>query len=476
MSQSYTILLVEDDSNDLQFVRQLVYQRLPDAIFLHASSFKEAKELVKEHRMVIDACLLDLTLPDCHGEELIDRMIDIMGFLPLIILTRSEDVQKGVSVIGKGVADLLLKDELTPLLLQKSILYSIERSIVKKRLYESEQRYSALFFHSPHPQWLFDVTDRQITKANNAAILKYGFTEKEFRSMRISDLKPKELYDQALLQLVSNSEINKVNYLGRFRHLTKMETAIFVDIYASPLIIKGRNLRLIMAVDLTDRMYLEEAVKQATIDAQDRERYELGAELHDNVKQILAAGQLSLEFYMESTGIEHVLLNKAKEMFEHSINEVRSLSHRLAPVIFEGNLLKNSIEKLVEQYHHTGIEFVVDFSSQLIDIELDQSFQLNLFRVTQEQISNILKYSETDKIRISFQEVDGSVIYSIQDFGKGIDSAVMKRASGIGFSNMERRVKSINGVLEIESSIGNGCCVKLIFDAQTLLLNRNFIE
>ena len=77
MVKSYTILLVEDDVEDLQFVRQLVYQRLPDAIFLHASSFSEAKDLIKEHRSVIDACLLDLTLPDFRGEELIDKMIFI---------------------------------------------------------------------------------------------------------------------------------------------------------------------------------------------------------------------------------------------------------------------------------------------------------------------------------------------------------------------------------------------------------------
>jgi PAS domain S-box-containing protein len=468
MNQGYTILLVEDDMNDVQFVRQIVFQQLPETVFMHAASFGEAKTLIKEHRSVIDACLLDLTLPDLSSDELIDRMMDLVGFIPLIILTRSTDVEMGASVISKGVSDLLLKDELTPLLLQKSILYSIERSIVKRKLYESEQRYSALFFHSPHPQWLFDVTDRQITKANNAAILKYGFSEEDFRSMRISDLKPPELYDQALSLLLANNELNKVVYLGRFRHLTKDQSQLFVDMYASPLQINERNLRLIMAVDLTDRMYLEEAVKQAAIDAQDRERYELGAELHDNVKQILAAGELSLDFYMETTGEKHVLLEQAKEMFRRSISEVRALSHRLAPVIFEGNLLKLSIEKLVDQYKHSGIVIDVQFSNKLLDKNLNQSVQHNLFRITQEQLNNALKHSQAENIRISFREERNKYVFCIRDNGVGFDVKRISTFTGIGFRNIERRAKSVNGELKIKSEIGKGSCLRIIFDQQTI--------
>jgi signal transduction histidine kinase len=464
MRESYTILLVEDDVNDLQFVRQIVFQQVPDAVIISAASFQEAKEIVQEHRLVLDACLLDLTLPDCSGEELIEKMLEILDFIPMIILTRLENVRLGALAISKGAADLLLKGEITPLLLQKSILYSIERARIKGKLYDSEQRYSALFFHSPHPQWLFDVADQQITKANNAAVLKYGFTELDFSSMRISDLKPKELYDQALVQLVANEEINKVIYLGRFRHLTKMDTQLHVDMYASPLRINNRNLRLIMAVDQTDRMYLEEAVKQAVIDAQERERYELGAELHDNVKQILVAGQLSLDFYMESLHQSNPLLSKAKEMFEKSISEIRVLSHRLAPVIHEGSFLKNSIEKLVKQFPNGDVLFSIDFCEFAERCSFSQQMQLNLFRITQEQISNTIKHAQAKRIQILFQKEDDKLVFCIKDDGVGFNTSMIYSSTGIGFSNIERRAKSIGGEVEIQSKIGKGCCLRIVFD------------
>lgn len=461
-NNSYTILLVEDDPVDRDFVSGLIFERLPETLLLYARSYEEAKQKIKEYNHVIDACLLDLTLPDLSGEELMLKMVNSCGFIPLIVLTRSQNVMRGVSAISNGVSDLLLKDEINSLLLNKSILFSIERSLISRKLHESEQRYASLFLHSPHSQWIFDVKDRQITKSNKTATLKYGFSEKEFKSFRIDQLQPPQLYEQAFNLISQPMDQNSVSYLGRFRHLTKNGGVLFVEMYASPLVINNRELRLIMAVDLTDSLRMEEMVRQAILDAQEKERYEIGAELHDNVKQLIAAGKLALEYYSDSRAINDPLLNKAKELIDKGIDEIRVISHRMAPSIIVGNDFKCLINKYIEGYKILWKKMDIRFEQNIQLVELTSDQQLNLYRITQEQIGNIVKHAGATVVKIELRKRKGKLLYEISDNGKGFNIDDLPGQRGIGLSNIERRAKSIGAEVSIISNQGKGCCVRIL--------------
>jgi signal transduction histidine kinase len=75
----------------------------------------------------------------------------------------------------------------------------------------------------------------------------------------------------------------------------------------------------------------------------------------------------------------------------------------------------------------------------------------------QEQVSNILKYSEATNVIIDLTSHESKVKLLIGDNGKGFDPAV--KAKGIGFHNIASRAKLFNGSMSIDSSIGNGCRV-----------------
>lgn len=126
--EKYSILIIEDNPGDFALVEEFLLEQVKELKLLHAKTYKEAKAILSaESPGVFDAVLLDLSLPDKTGVELISDVVASSDNTPVIILTGYENFSFGVRSLSLGVADYILKDELTPQLLLKSILYSIER-------------------------------------------------------------------------------------------------------------------------------------------------------------------------------------------------------------------------------------------------------------------------------------------------------------------------------------------------------------
>jgi len=126
--ERYSILIIEDNPGDFALVEEFLLDQVKDLSLLHAKTFKEAKAIMSDEcAHEFNVILLDLSLPDKTGVELITDVVALSNSTPVIILTGYENFSFGVRSLSLGVADYILKDELTPQLLHKSILYSIER-------------------------------------------------------------------------------------------------------------------------------------------------------------------------------------------------------------------------------------------------------------------------------------------------------------------------------------------------------------
>lgn len=135
----FSVLVVEDNPGDFDLVEEFLLEQIETAAILHAKSFKAAKDILLK-RSTIDVILLDLSLPDRTGIDLINDIIAISLNIPVIVLTGYADISFGVESLSKGICDYILKDELTPLTLYKSIIYSVERKKITSSLEESEKR------------------------------------------------------------------------------------------------------------------------------------------------------------------------------------------------------------------------------------------------------------------------------------------------------------------------------------------------
>src|SRR5690554_545446 len=125
------LLVVEDNRGDLLLIEDFLFEKISNPTIQEAKTFKEAKHFLEKGDK-FDAILLDLSLPDKSGEELLDEIVKISKSIPVIVLTGYADIAFGIKSLSLGIADYLLKDELTATSLHKSILYSIERKEVAR--------------------------------------------------------------------------------------------------------------------------------------------------------------------------------------------------------------------------------------------------------------------------------------------------------------------------------------------------------
>jgi PAS domain S-box-containing protein len=232
-----------------------------------------------------------------------------------------------------------------------------------------------------------------------------------------------------------------------------------------------RPIRLIGAIqDITDRRKLEsellneqvkkqKLINQATIEAQEKERDMISAELHDNVNQLLMSARLHIGAAKKSD-IQEELLDKASEYLLVAVEEIRSLSKRLNTSIVKAVGLEQSIQDVCRNMKQfNDIAVITNIEKDVID-KLTQEQQLVIFRVIQEQSNNIIKYSRAVAANISLTEKNNQCSLIVSDNGIGFDKAKQK-ASGIGFINIFNRVDAYNGKVEIITFPDNGCTLNI---------------
>jgi signal transduction histidine kinase len=140
--------------------------------------------------------------------------------------------------------------------------------------------------------------------------------------------------------------------------------------------------------------------------------------------------------------------------------EIRNLSHRLAPSFFNDTTLELAITTLVQTFNiDEGYKIDIVFDDKFKAQPSKQEFQINLYRIVQEQLKNIFKYAEATVIEIVGTVKNEKLIMQIIDNGVGFDTN--KTITGIGMANMRRRTELFVGKFEVTSTIGKGCKITI---------------
>lgn len=231
---------------------------------VHAASLQEAKKIiVSESIHKFDLVMLDLTLPDGEGAGLITSILETCPECPVIVLTGYTDFDFSVKSLALGASDYLLKDELTPFSLYKSIVYNIERKKTHLELEESQKRYSNLFHLSPDPTWVYDNASNKFLDVNEAAVREYGYTHEEFMSMTLDQLvSGSELMLETSPPQPGLNDLSKSHQREIYRHRKKNGEAILVESQTSEILYKGNLAYIMVAHDITERIKHIEAIER----------------------------------------------------------------------------------------------------------------------------------------------------------------------------------------------------------------------
>ena len=142
-SKDLKILAIEDNLGDFTLLREYTSEVLPNATLEQIPYLSKAKNalIIKKY----DIIFLDLSLPDSNGTDSIIEILQLANTTPVIVFTGYEDQEFGRDSLKHGVQDYLVKDDVNPAVLLKSITYAIERKIILNQIKSAKENYKSLF-------------------------------------------------------------------------------------------------------------------------------------------------------------------------------------------------------------------------------------------------------------------------------------------------------------------------------------------
>jgi PAS domain S-box-containing protein len=199
----------------------------------------------------------------------------------------------------------------------------------------------------------------------------------------------------------------------------------------------------------------------AVSEAKETVRSDLGKELHDNVNQLLAASKIYMDLALRNPANQRDHINKSSEYTATAIEEIRKLAKGLVHNAIRNVGLCTAIEEmtrgLMEAY---PIKIHCDMNDEQ-HFHLNSKFKLDVFRIVQEQVNNIIKHAQASCVRISFFRQEDIFVLSVGDDGVGFDTG--KKTEGIGISNIKSRAEFYKGLATFVSEAGQGCILTVQF-------------
>lgn len=341
-----------------------------------------------------------------------------------------------------------------------------ERKKSENSLRESENLYKTLFNSSPFAIGIVSQDTFQFLETNETATTLYGYTKDEFLHMTLYDIRVPEEHEKLTALLASGHYAEDKSIRC---HRKKNGDIIYVEPIVASIVYKGSQVYLIAIKDMTQKMEVEKQLyraeqqrQQDIIEAEEKSRSEIGMELHDNVNQLLVAARLYLQNAHTASGKSNDLINTSIDILGNAIQEIRELSAGLVTPILDDNNLKESIEFLCKNYR--SADRMIELLVNIDETTMQPGLIVNIYRIIQEQLTNIEKHANASEVRISLSQGPGFVDLEIADNGKGFD--LSKKKEGIGLSNIIRRAEAYGGKSNITTGINKGCRINIRFNMQ----------
>ena len=176
---------------------------------------------------------------------------------------------------------------------------------------------------------------------------------------------------------------------------------------------------------------------------------------------MLATSRLYIECAISNDSLRPKLLEDSKGYISTAIMELRKLSKTLLPPSLGEVGLKDALKDLIEGIKKVNdINFVTDWTNY-IETDANEKLKLSIFRIVQEQLNNTLKHADAKNVTISMTQKPGEIELVMEDDGIGFDTS--QKQEGVGLQNIATRAEVHNGRLEIDSSPGHGCTLRVYF-------------
>jgi signal transduction histidine kinase len=209
----------------------------------------------------------------------------------------------------------------------------------------------------------------------------------------------------------------------------------------------------------TDRLRTEKRVLNAIINTEENERRRFANDLHDGLGPLLSTVKMSLssltQKIIDPSGT--VILNNTNHLVNEAINTIKDISNNLSPHVLSNFGLTSAIGAFTAKINQTRA-IKIDFKSNMENQRLENDKEVVIYRAVCELINNSISHSGASRIEIELNKHEKFVTLQFYDNGRGFDTSTLNKDDnkGMGLSNIETRVKTVEGVFILESTPGRG--------------------
>ena len=263
--------------------------------------------------------------------------------------------------------------------------------------------------------------------------------------------------------LVSANQIQALA-LSKQKIILLVLIAVFVLIVVIALLLYSRYKAKQKALFLEEVANQEKLRFKAMLESEEKERMRIAKELHDGLGQLLSTARLNVAALNGSVAKEDEdILNTSLKVIDTACDEVRSISHNMMPVALMRRGLLKALEEMASEISRSHNMKAVLTADE--NIRFSEEKEIALYRIVQEVVNNMIKHAGATEISIWLAASAETTSLTITDNGKGFDTTVIERSTGLGWKNIFSRVALLNGTIAVDSMIGKGTKVMVFFPA-----------
>lgn len=420
------LLIVEDRETDTELiVRELRKQGfVPTWVRVDTE-----EEFLCQLQEPFDLITADAVMPQFSARRVLALLREHRVELPCIIVSGSIGEEEAVSLIREGAVDYILKDRFGRL--GQSIHHVLDQHRLRA---EHRQAHEAL------------------VRLN--AELEQRIAERTTKLEEVNQQLAQELAERKQIELC----------------LRQQEVTLERRVAARTTQLERSHARL------------RRLVTELTL-AEQRERKQLAAELHDYLAQLLVVGKLKIDQLRRNPGADHAarMLEEAGASLDQALTYSRTLVAQLSPTVLFTHGLVAALRWLPEYFSRYGIR--VHVQSAVSSVELPEDRSVLLFQSVRELLFNVLKHAGTGEATVALDlPHDQTVRITVADRGPGFDiQTAAETSKGFGLFSIRERVEVLAGTFSVQSSLDTGTQVELTIPLSesvrsSLLQDRAAIE
>jgi signal transduction histidine kinase len=230
---------------------------------------------------------------------------------------------------------------------------------------------------------------------------------------------------------------------------------LFLQLLVDAVMTEHKHREALAVANIRLQQYALQVEELATL----QERNRIARDIHDSLGHSLTAFNFHLEAAIRLLQTQPTeaasLLQELKQLGAQALADVSQSVATLRSDPLGGQSLVDAIATLVDNFHRsTGVLPTTEID---LSTPLSQAYNLAIYRIVQESLTNCCKYANASAVTISVQQLNKQIQIIVEDNGNGFE--LQKNSTGFGLQGMQERVQSLAGQLKLITALGQGCRV-----------------